>query len=111
MKKNKKQNNQQSISRPHIDMPYVVDMDSLAYASDDDLWERYGYLNLTRDQAIKAGMDPYPWEIELAYIQRENGIRDSRKLAHEKYIKLNPEDFIDSYDQGTGIDHIQAGIN
>lgn len=107
-KKNKKSNQQQNHSRPQIEAPYVVDMDALAYASDDDLRERFGYLNSTRDQALRMGVDPYLWEVELAYVQRENGIRESRRLAHEKYVRLNPQEF-DTYDNN--FDFESAEIN
>lgn len=89
-KKNKKSSNQSQ--RFPVEVPYVIDMDALGYSSDDDLRERNNYLSSAREQVVRAGMDPYLWEVELAYLQREFGIRDTRRAAHEKYLRLNPED-------------------
>ena len=100
-KKNKKssQNHGQGQRFP-VDVPYVIDMDALGYSSDDDLRERHGYLSSARDQVLRAGMDAYLWEVELAYLQREFGIRETRRAAHEKYLRLNPDETVmhDSHD-------------
>lgn len=100
-KKNKKssQQNHNQGQRYAVDAPYVIDMDTLGYSSDDDLRERHNYLSSSRDQVVRAGMDPYLWEVELAYLQREFGVRETRRVAHEKYMRMHPDDSIhESYD-------------
>ena len=111
-KKNKKSSSQNNQQRQHsqVETPYIVDIDALAYASDDDLRERQSYLLSTKDVAIRSGVDPYPWEVELAYTQREFGIRESRRLAHERYFKLNPDqEYFETYDNN--VEFEQADLN
>ena len=90
--------------RHSVDMPNVVDMDILAYSSDDELRERYGYLNSMRESVVRSGYDAQPWEVELAYIQREVGIRESRRFAHDRYIRSNPDNTqFDAYDVNSSL--------
>lgn len=84
MSKNKK-----SFSRQRVNLPEVVDIDMLAYTSDDDLSKRLDYLYSEKDKAYDANFDLAPWEVEICYVQREFGIRNNRKYLHEKYIKEN----------------------
>ena len=100
-KKFKKQSNQTSSADSNVMGPYIVDMDVLSYSSDDDLRDRNRHLNEERDQAFRAGVDSYLWEVELAYVHREMGIRTVRRVMHERFMKSNPEacysDPFDSY--------------
>lgn len=82
MSKNKK-----SFTRQRINLPEVIDSDSIAYASDDDLSRRLDYLYSEKDKAYEANYDLSPWEVEICYVQREFGIRNNRKYLHEKYVK------------------------
>jgi hypothetical protein len=86
-KKNKKSYNQFSADST----PNVVDMESLSYASDDELKERKAYMLNMKEQTTFANVDTYLWEVELAYIVREIDIRSVRIAMHEKYTKQNPE--------------------
>lgn len=82
-----------------VELPYVVDMDTLSYASDDELKERNYYLNDSRDRVIRSNLDSTPWDVELAYVQREMSIRDARRAAHDKYVRSNPDLFIQDSQQ------------
>ena len=62
--------------------PQVVSMDDLAYAADVDLTSRAESLKAERERAVRAGINPRKWEVELAYVQREMDIRDDRADAH-----------------------------
>ena len=86
-KKTKKAQMNNNSNYRGIDLPNVVDMDTLAYASDDDLDRHASYLHNERDRASRFEYDVRPWEVEIAYIQRELKIRHDRRLAHEKYMQ------------------------
>jgi len=105
-KKNKKSVGQGQSQRYPVEAPYVVDMEVLAYSSDDELRERNNYLNSTKEQVVRAGLDPYLWEVELAYVHREMGIRDTRHAAHERYLRSNPDNVqFESYDNDSYVDN------
>jgi hypothetical protein len=79
-------------SRYEVVVPEVVSMDDLAYITDSELVCREDDLHGDRERALKAGeVDVRKWEVELAYVHREMGIRNDRKIAHEKYLRLNPD--------------------
>ena len=71
-------------------LPEVVDMDTLSYALDEELERHYVFMNEERDKALDVSVDGRPWEVEIAYVQRELKIRATRRIAHEKYLRNNP---------------------
>ena len=81
------------------DVPEVIDMDSLSYYDDDGLERRHNQLQSEREKALSGGHEPTPWEIEICYVQREMKIRTSRRAAHEKYLRTNPDVYQDGYAQ------------
>jgi len=87
-KKNKTMNRSQ---RYEMDLPEVVDMDVLSYATDSEIRGRQDHLEQDRTHALHVGQDPTPWEVELAYVQREVDIRRKRSAAHERFVRSNPE--------------------
>jgi len=97
-KKNKKSNtaSQASFDRPRysVDPPDVVDMDTLACSSDEDLFNRNYHLSSAREDVLRSGTDAIPWEVELAYVHRELMLRATRRNMHERYVKMNPEDVL-----------------
>ena len=106
-KKNKKSVGQVQSQRYPVEVPYVVDMETLAYASDEELRERSNYLNSTKDQVIRSNMDPRLWEIELAYVYREVGIREARRVAHDRYLRSNPDNAqFESYDNDADVNSL-----
>jgi hypothetical protein len=76
-----------------VNLPEVVNMDVLAYASDAEIRRQHDYLEEERARAYQAGVDVTPWEVELAYVQREVDVRRKRIAAHEKYLRAHPELF------------------
>lgn len=91
MQKKNKTNTMNRTPKHEIDLPEIINMDDIAYASDSDLHRQYDYLNEDKNRAIQWGCDPTPWEVELAYIQREFDVRRTRAAAHERYVRSNPE--------------------
>lgn len=85
----KKKQNTHNVTVPEI--PAVINMDILSYASDQEIESRFRSLDSERQKVNNMGYDPYTWEVELAYLQREIGIRESRRIAHENYVKNNPD--------------------
>ena len=93
-------------------LPDVVNMDDLAVMSDEALSEAFRYVADNRTEASKVVRDLRPWDTELEYIKREQGIRRGRREAqrayedeerrldeHEAYVDRNspPADY-DNYD-------------
>lgn len=87
---NKKSNRNSSYYESH-DLPEIINMDDLSYTNDDDLERRYNLLSSEREKVAQTGGDPTPWEIEIAYVQRESKIRGARRAAHERYVRSNPD--------------------
>lgn len=112
-KKNKKQSNNSQHSDSNVLEPYIVDMDVLSYSSDDELRERNRYLSEEKDQAYKVGYDTYLWEVELAYVQREMGIRATRRMMHEKYMRSNPDAayYADTFEEDVEVEQNNSSVN
>jgi hypothetical protein len=75
-----------------IAVPDVLSRDELAGKSDDELVTRLDSLNSAHSyvkDAEQAGRSPapLPWEKEIAYAQRELGLRISRRHAHQRYLE------------------------
>jgi len=79
-------------SHQTVNLPDVIDMDTLSYASDDELVRRVSYLASDRDRAIRNGYAPELWETEICYVQRELSLRQLRRVSHEKYVASLSED-------------------
>jgi hypothetical protein len=95
-KKNKSSNRHSNNNHYEMDLPEVINMDDLSYAADSDLHRRNDYLVEDRIKAIQSSYDPGPWEVELAYVHRELDIRRKRLVAHEKFMRSNPELFMNA---------------
>lgn len=74
-------------------LPSVVDMDTLSYYDDDHLDRYHGHLQSEREKISHSGGDVTAWEVEICYAQREMKIRNSRRIAHERYVRMNPDLF------------------
>lgn len=40
----------------------------------------------------RLGLNPYPWEVELCYLQQETQVRSTRKAAHTEWLKTKVVD-------------------
>ena len=85
----KKKQNTHNVIVPEV--PAMINMETLSYVTDQDLESRFRALDSERQKVNNMGYDPYAWEVELAYVQREISIRESRRIAHENYIRNNPD--------------------
>jgi len=99
MKKNTKKafNNTHAVDLNDQDLPQIVDIDSLASYDDDHLDRYHNHLQSEREKVLHGGNDTHPWEVEICYVQREIKMRSARRVAHEKYIRTNPDLFQDNF--------------
>lgn len=63
-------------------------MDDIAYMSDEELAALWRDLDESHQKIVCCNMDAMPWEVELAYLRREQLIRRERREAHEEYLKM-----------------------
>lgn len=75
----------------------IVDMDELAQFQDADLDTRVSFLfDEMRARGISPGMTAAsPYEVELAYAQREQQIRAKRRTAHRAYLNSQDDGYVD----------------
>jgi hypothetical protein len=94
MKKNIKKtqgSNKTSNYNSGIELPEVINMDSLCFFDDDSLDRLHSHLQAEREKVARYTEDLLPWEVEICYVQREMKIRNVRRIAHEKYVRNNPD--------------------
>lgn len=89
--------NKSNYHRGAYDAPDVIDMDTLSYFDDESLDRQHGRLQSERERVLSDGQDALPWEVEICYVQRELKLRSSRRAAHEKYIRSNPDLYQENY--------------
>jgi hypothetical protein len=90
--KNKNTNHNQSseelrTSKYPLPVPEVANMDEIGYYPDDLLADRIGRLESERTRLLEMRYDPQLWEVELAYLRREQQIRTVRSERHEAYMR------------------------
>lgn len=89
----------ESYSRPSrrpsaVPLPDVVDIDTLASMRDEDLVLRFRTLDEERTRAYQHGVfDLQPWEVEIAYVKREQHIRRVRRDNYYDVERKAREDF------------------
>jgi len=66
--------------------PEVINMDDLAIMSDMDLIKRHRELHDQKNWAYEQLIDLRPWEEEIAYVRREQQIRQAQRDAHAEYV-------------------------
>lgn len=57
---------------------------------DEELIQRFRALC---DGLFEAPDDPIPWEIEIAYVRREQQLRGARRMNHSAWVKAVEEKF------------------
>ena len=72
-----------------IKFPDVTNMDVLAILSDEEVYSRVSHLESDRQKVIDHRLDPFRWEVEIAYLRREMSIRKTRREVHEIWLKEN----------------------
>lgn len=93
-KKNKNANTTQSNewnddknTKYPLPVPEVANMDDVGYYPDDVLNDKISRLESERSRLVDLKFDPYRWEVELAYLRREQQIRTVRMERHEAYMR------------------------
>lgn len=103
MQKNRKRFEGSTVETRHrheisgIVLPDVANMDDLAVMLDEDLIVRLRELEDDKSRAYDAHVDVRPWEVELAYIRREQQIRRNRRDAYAEYVRLLNEEEQNEY--------------
>lgn len=78
-----------------VNVPVPVHMDTMARYLDDELYSWITQYENERIKVLDAKMDPFPWEIEIAYLRREAGIRKIRRELHENFLRENSQLVLD----------------
>ena len=92
-------------------LPTVIDMDSLACMSDDELVRLHSHTQTEKDRAGRREELATAWEIEACYVQRELQIRSERRRAHEAYLRSNPDSAFDYYDSSSDSEDFDQALN
>lgn len=71
-------------------------MDELATAPDEELINRFRSLEEERQKVIESGLDPRPWEDEVAYVRRELHVRRTRREAHDRYVRQLEKEYMEA---------------
>jgi hypothetical protein len=69
------------------DAPEIYNMDDIGYMSDDALYDRANRLENERSRMLNSGREPYLWEVEIAYLRREQTMRKTRTDIHQEYLQ------------------------
>lgn len=62
-------------------------MDVIGAMTDEELVLSFRALDEAREKVLSAGGDTMPWEVEIAYLRREQQMRRSRRDLHEKWCR------------------------
>ena len=77
-----------------ITLPETIDIDVLGSMQDEDLIHRLRALEEDRTRALADGRyDPRPWEVEVAYVRREQQIRRLRRDTHAEWAWRIKDEF------------------
>lgn len=66
--------------------PDVIDMDTLSSMSDDELSNRFQRLEGERESLREQRVYTREWEVEIAYVRREQQLRRTRRELHDAYL-------------------------
>lgn len=69
-----------------IPYPDRFDRDQLAMMDDEELHNLGRFLFDSIQKVNRLHLNPYPWEIELCYVQQEAQVRSSRRQAHMAWM-------------------------
>lgn len=94
----------------NIELPEIYNMDDIGYMMDETLYDRVGRLESERSKLVSNGYDAKPWEVEVAYVQREQGIRKTRAEMHAEYVRKFQTPF-DEIDFGNPNDNSCDSLN
>lgn len=87
-----------SKGKRRTDGPAIITIDDLAVMTDDELSGRANRFEAERNRV----RDQYPWEVEIAYVRREQQIRRQRADAHSAWLRYNPQDHVEEFTDTDG---------
>ena len=77
--------------------PEVYCMDDIGYMPDEAIYDRTNKLEIERNKLISMNRNPYLWEVEIAYLRREQQLRQTRAELHADFVKkFVPTEDVDS---------------
>ena len=71
-------------------------MDDIANMIDEDLLARLHSLEEDMTRVYEARMETTLWEVEIAYIRREQLVRRRRRELHDRFVQEMVRDFATS---------------
>jgi hypothetical protein len=103
-KKNKKNKNQDVEMNDDVEMfagedysgdspvpyPQRIENEFIVMMDDDELHNLGRSLFDSISRVSRMNLNPYPWEVELCYVQREMNLRSTRRAAHAEWLSKNP---------------------
>lgn len=69
-----------------IPYPQMVEREVLATMDDEDLHNFGRSLADSIHRVSRMNLNPYPWEVELCYVQQEMQMRSIRRQAHFEWL-------------------------
>ena len=100
----------QKTPRFPIPVPDINNMDDIGYFPDELLHDKISRLEGERTRLLELRLEPTPWEVELAYLRREQQIRKTRSERHDQYVKELSAQGDDGY-FGSQFDATPATVN
>jgi hypothetical protein len=73
-----------------VPYPEKFDNQVLISMNDDELHKLGRSLDDSISRVSKMNLNPYPWEIELCYVQQEMQLRSMRRSAHSEWLSKLP---------------------
>jgi len=73
-----------------IPYPHKLERKVMDTMEDDDLYQLARSLDDSISKITRISLNPYPWEVELCYVQQEMQLRSIRKSAHAEWISKLP---------------------
>jgi len=69
-----------------VPFPTKFERDVLSTMNDEELHKTQESLFDCIERVVKYGLNPYPWEVELCYLQQEIQVRSIRLAAHHNWL-------------------------
>lgn len=92
-------------------LPTIIDMDTLACMSDEELMRLHTHTQTEKERAGRREELSMIWEIEACYVQRELQIRSERRRSHDAYLRSNPDSAFDYCDSAGEVDDFDQTLN
>ena len=67
--------------------------DQIRDLSEEDLYKNIGSFRRKIKEAIRAGRDTQPYEVEFCYLDHERIMREKSKEAHFQFMKTKRQNF------------------